>query len=151
MIRSFIMRTSNFQFFKPELKRLIFSTNDNFSQKGPVNMNTEISVNIQRAKENPSNRAYVYVTLCVGDKENIKTPFYIEAEEGATFQWVTDAFSEGQIESLLNQNSVVLLRPIISTLTAASKFPSFNLPYIDLTSKINIDPDSKANSEESKT
>lgn len=134
------MEKSQFQFTNPILKRLEFIINDDFTKKGRLDMAINLAVNCQRSEnENytPGNSALVTVTLKLGSKDN-STPFYIEAEEEATFRWNDNAFDEDQISSLLNHNAVALLisylRPIISNVTAASPFPAYNLPYIDLTS-----------------
>lgn len=133
------MEKSKFQFSNPTLRRLEFDVHTGFINHGKLNMEIGVAVNIRRDKtddETPGNTADVLVTLSVGSKENL-TPFYIEAEEGAHFKWEEDAFNEEQIEMLLNQNAVALLlsylRPIVANLTAASPYPVYNLPYINLT------------------
>ena len=72
----------------------------------------------------------------MGSKDDT-TPFYIEAEETADFRWEEGAFEDAQVQRLLEQNGTALLisylRPIIATITAASPYPSYNLPYLDLT------------------
>ena len=84
----------------------------------------------------PSNQASVKVTLTIGSRDDT-TPFYIEADEAANFRWEEAAFDNDKIEQLLEQNGVALLisylRPIISSITAASPYPAYNLPYLDLT------------------
>lgn len=135
------MEKSSFQFNNPTLKRLEFDVHDDFNRQGKLNMEITVNVNIQRDKaedDTPSNSAYVLVTLSVGSKDNT-TPFYIEADEGAHFRWEDGVFNEKQVDDLLNQNAVALLisylRPVIASLTAASPYPSYNLPYINLIPK----------------
>lgn len=133
------MEKSSFQFTNPKLKRLDFVVHDHF--KKTVNPKMEIRLSAQtQYNENEdgtlSNKASVQITLCVGSKDDT-TPFYIEAEETADFRWEEGAFDDAQVQQLLEQNGTALLisylRPIIATITAASPYPSYNLPYLDLT------------------
>lgn len=135
------MKKSAFQFSDPKLKRLVFDIHDNFVGTGQINMEIRINPNIQRITNNNNplfDEAQVTITLSIGEKDD-STPFYVEVDEFAAFRWEKDSFNESQIESLLHQNAVALLlsylRPIISNVTAASPYPAYNLPYIDLTQK----------------
>ena len=135
------MERSRFQFTNPILKHLEFTLHDDFSKKGRTEMGINLSANFQRAQNEDqtlSNSALVSVTVCVGSKDN-STPFYIEAEEEANFKWEDQAFTDSQIDAFLNHNAVALLisyiRPIIATITSASPYPAYNLPFIDLTNK----------------
>ena len=135
------MEKSMFQFTNPILKRLQFDVHDSFSKKGRLEMGINVTVNCERNKNEDTtltNSALVMVTVSIGEKDNT-TPFYIEADEEATFKWRDGVYSEEQLETLLNHNAVVLLlsylRPIISNITASSPFPAYNLPYIDLTAR----------------
>lgn len=135
------MNKSAFQFTNPQLKRLAFDIHDDFVGAGKISMDIRLSPNIQRLTNESGSlfdEARVTITLSVGEKDN-STPFYIEADESATFKWEKGTFNESQVDSLLHQNAVALLlsylRPIISNVTAASPYPAYNLPYIDLTQK----------------
>lgn len=133
------MEKSKFQFSNPKLTRLHFVVHDDFVKTEKLDMAIHISVNCQKNLQeelDSDNSAYVTVTVSIGTEDNA-TPFYIEADESAHFRWDKSAFTEKQIEELLNQNAVALLisylRPIIASLTAASPFPVYNLPFINLT------------------
>lgn len=135
------MERSEFQFTNPALKRLEFVIHDGFVKKGRLNMEIKFNVNFQREEiddHTMGNSALVTLTACVGSKDD-STPFYIEADEEANFRWAEGAYTEEQIEDLLNQNAVALLisylRPIISNVTAASPYPAYNLPYVNLTKR----------------
>lgn len=135
------MEKSAFQFTNPRLERLEFAVHSGFQNTGNVNLDIQTSVHIQRSNNNngiPSNQARVMITLTIGSRDDT-TPFYIEADEAANFRWKEDAFDDAKIEQLLKQNGVALLisylRPIISSVTAASPYAAFNLPYLDLTAK----------------
>ena len=76
------------------------------------------------------------ITLVLGEK-NDTAPFYVEAVEEAYFRWESDRFTEEERKVLLEKNAVSLLisylRPIVSGITAASPYPAYNIPYVDLT------------------
>lgn len=136
-----IMEKSKFQFTNPILKRLEFVVHDDFTKKGRLEMGIKVAVNCQHEKNDDctlGNSALITVTVSVGAKDN-STPFYIEADEEATFKWASGVYDEDQLDTLLNHNAVVLLlsylRPIIANITASSPFPVYNLPYIDLTTR----------------
>lgn len=132
------MEKSQFQFSNPRLKSIQFITHDEFVKQGKLNMSIKIATEQKRAENadgSLANSALVAVTVSVGEKDN-STPFYIEAVQEADFKWNERELDEQQIEVLLSQNAVALLisylRPIISSLTAASPYPVYNLPYINL-------------------
>ena len=60
----------------------------------------------------------------------------MEAEFTANFRW-SEALDEQRRDSLLKQNAPALLvsyaRPIIAMITNASRFPAFNIPFINFT------------------
>lgn len=133
------MEKSKFQFSNPKLTRLHFVVHDDFVKTESLDMAIHISVNCQKkpkADLSSDNSAYVTVTVSIGTEDN-STPFYIEADESANFRWEDNSFTEEQIDELLRQNAVALLisylRPIIASITAASPFPVYNLPFINLT------------------
>ena len=87
-------------------------------------------------------KAKVSIEISVGAKEGNK-PFFFRATESADFKWNADDYNEEQIDSLLRQNAVALLisyvRPVISNLTAASGLPCYNLPFLNLADKKNVE------------
>ena len=132
------MRKSQFEFTNPELTRLNFEIHEDFCSNTPVNIGIDLSVRISdslTSEETGESTATVAVTLRVGSKDN-SSPFYIEADESANYRWNNRIFSDSEVESLLKGNAVALLisylRPIISTITAASRYPAYNLPYLNL-------------------
>lgn len=134
------MAYSRFQFKDPVLKHLRFCVNDAFASDAPVSIDISISAKtspVEKIEGSTERIANVSVTLIVGE-ETDAAPFYVEATEAADFKWSEEDFNEKQSEKLLEQNAVALLisyiRPIISSVTAASRYSSYNLPYIDVTS-----------------
>lgn len=132
------MEKSKFQFTNPILTHLEFELHEDFINVGKLDMKIDISSahrRIQHDDNTLSNSAIVAVTVCVGSKDN-RTPFYIQADEEATFRWDEQKFSEKEIDTLLHENAVALLisyvRPIIANVTASSLYPGYNLPFINL-------------------
>lgn len=135
------MKRSAFQFTNPVLKRLEFSVNKDFVASQTLDMQIRVVPRITVANsynDLPTNTAYVSVTVVVGMQDS-STPFYVEAEEEAHFRWDNDTIDECQVQLLLKQNAVALLlsyiRPIIVGVTAASPFPAYNLPFINLSAE----------------
>lgn len=135
------MERSPFQFTNPVLTRLEFTIHDDFEVADKLNMRIKVTPNISvidKSDDKTANSASVSVTVSVGTQDS-STPFYIEAEEEAKFKWDNSIVDGDQIQLLLKQNAVALLlsylRPIISSVTAASPYPAYNLPFINLTSE----------------
>lgn len=133
------MKKSAFQFTAPTTTKLEFEINKGFAKGQTVEMRMDISVQIEpndTDHEIPENTARVSITLVLGEK-NDTAPFYVEAVEEAYFRWESDRFTEEERKVLLEKNAVSLLisylRPIVSGITAASPYPAYNIPYVDLT------------------
>lgn len=117
--------------------KLHFVINDTYV-KVDENININISINIEKRLIN-SNEAEVELSIEIGEKSE-KAPFYIIAKEGAMFKWDDESFSsEEEINKLLEINAPALLvsylRPIISNITGASKYPSYNIPFINFNNR----------------
>ncbi len=127
------MGTSQFQFSNPVLSDLQFYINDVYGV-GLEEINVNLGMNINKERLSDT-EAIVELTIEIGEKgEN--APFYITATEGAMFRWEEDAFDKEQdIEKFLDVNAPALLlsylRPIISNITMASKYPAYNIPFIN--------------------
>lgn len=127
------MGTSQFQFTNPVLKNLQFNINDTYvAKKKNVDINVQISISKKMAGRNEAN---VELTIEIGEQSE-EMPFYISATEGAGFRWEQEAFSdEKEVEKLLEINAPALLlsylRPIISNITSASQYPTYNIPFVN--------------------
>ena len=126
------MKESAFQFNDPSLTRLSFIENNEFViEKGKdIEIQTSINVSNTRISEN---EAIVVLTIQLGDK-GTKAPFFLETEFVAKFKWVS-GLSDSQVGNFLNQNAPALLlsysRPIIAMVTNASRYPAYNIPFIN--------------------
>ena len=127
------MKTSEFQFSNPTLSELQFCINDAYhTALKEISVNLGINVANKRISER---EATVELTLEIGEKNDM-TPFYIRAVEGATFKWEEGAFAEEkEVEKFLGVNAPALLlsylRPIVSNVTMSSKYPGYNIPFIN--------------------
>lgn len=125
---------SKFQFNTPTLLGFQYFINKEFENNGEQSVAIELKTKIQ-VNRNPDDReAFVVLTVDIGE-QSVKAPFYIMAEEGATFRWDTDLSDEKQIQNLLNQNAPALLlsylRPIVAGVTSASYFGTYHIPFIN--------------------
>lgn len=127
------MVTSQFQFSNPILVELQFSLNNEYSvESEDISVDLDIQIGKKRISET---EALVELTIIIG-ADNKEAPFYIKAVEGAQFRWEKGAFDgEDSIDRLLSVNAPALLlsylRPIISNVTGVSKYPAYNIPFIN--------------------
>ena len=131
------MEASKFQFSQPRLLELSYQENRGFkSDSDTVEMPIEIRPTVHYNTKDT--KAAVELQMKIGDKSE-EAPFIISITMGAKFRWDKGGFSEEVIDNLLRKNAVSLLlsyaRPIIATITSQSRFPTYDLPYIDLTSE----------------
>lgn len=131
------MEASKFQFTQPRLLKLSYQENQGFRKNSDtVDMPIEVKPTIQYTETDT--KAVVELQVKIGDKVK-GAPFVISVMMGAMFRWKKGDFSEEAIDKLLRKNAVSLLlsyaRPIIATVTSQSRFPTYDLPYIDLTSE----------------
>lgn len=125
------MRTSNFQFSDPSLVEFIFKLNPEFEpdENGETAIKTEFDVRVH--KEDNLKEAFVELEVKIGSEKS-EVPFFIKAVEGAQFRWKMD---DGRIDSFLNINAPSLLlsylRPLIATITAASPYNAYNIPFMN--------------------
>jgi len=127
------MMTSDFQFSNPLLTAFDFRINREYNADAEeVDVALKISVSKKRTGER---EAIVELTVEIGEKDD-SAPFYINATEGAFFKWEENAFNgEKDIDVLLDVNAPALLlsylRPIVAGITTASKYASYNIPFIN--------------------
>lgn len=126
------MKASNFQFTDPSLVSMKFCENKDFVvEKGKeIEIQTELSVS---NTEPVGNESVVELRINLGD-DGKGAPFCLEAVFAARFRWGSDV-EESKANVFLNQNAPALLlsyaRPIISMTTNASRFPAYNIPFVN--------------------
>jgi len=133
------MGNSAFQFTNPELVSIQFSVNKSYKPEDDsiikLNIRTEVT-EIQDMPDGEEQNAKVSVTVTIGEEKG-KTPLFVKATEEAAFKWKKGDFNEDEAQKMLSQNGAALLisyiRPVIASVTAASRLPAYNLPFIDVT------------------
>lgn len=134
------MKKSAFQFKDPQLINLIFSINDSFDNELFEDIDLKSKTEICKADD--ENIAFVELNLKIGDES---APFIIEITMGSHFKWDTSINKD--IDMFLSYNAPALLlgymRPIVSLITAKSKYPEFNIPFIDFRPINNCDNKNK--------
>jgi preprotein translocase subunit SecB len=113
-----------------------YKINEGFSKEKEENINLDIHSEISVGPGTDENSSVVILKITIGSDDN-SAPFYIYAEEGAAFRWDAEKINDSQSEKLLRQNAPALLlsylRPTIAMITAASPFPSYNIPFMNFT------------------
>ena len=126
------MNPSAFQFTNPILLDMKMEINRHFSPDENKAIETRFHFRVN--KETQKREAIVELTVEIGGKETY-LPFFISITEGAKFKWCETVDSKS--DTLLNQNALALLlgyvRPLIATITAASPFGAYHIPFIDFT------------------
>lgn len=122
-------KESAFQFRNPVIENLCYERNIDFGSLEeavtvPMNITTEVA-------KSDNCEARVSVKLIIGNND---CPFDAIITMSADFRW--DPSLEDIVDDLLNVNAPSLLvsymRPIVATLTNASGYPPFNIPYLDM-------------------
>lgn len=125
------MKESDFQFKNPILEQLVFDINPDFtSNETNVEMENVFGVHIN--KDIQAESAIVKLEIFI-NSEKEDTPFKIQAVVSSMFVW--NNLSEDEVDRMLNTNAPALLlsyaRPIISSITNFSPFPTYNLPFMN--------------------
>ena len=80
----------------------------------------------------------ISVSLVLGNLDDFENdqPFALKCTVEAEFEWSEKIQNDGKIDVLLEKNAQALLigylRPIVANITNVSKFPAYNLPFINL-------------------
>lgn len=126
------MNESKFQFSDPILEKVKFEVCEDFDADNFEGISIECNTNVIVVKEQD---AKVSLNVNIGNG-NKNQPFDISIVMSADFNW-DNTINEENAKKLLKVNgSAVLLsyiRPIVSSLTGSSRYPSFNIPFVDFT------------------
>ena len=130
------MKVSEFQYTNPHLTEMVFMENPNFvMNKEKIEITENILSNIKKLE---GNHAVIFVSLVLGDLDDFENnqPFALKCTVEAEFEWSEKIQNGGKIDVLLEKNAQALLigylRPIVANITNVSKFPAYNLPFINL-------------------
>lgn len=126
------MKKSKFQFSNPNLINLVFEVNPSFDEKLFESLKLESHTKI--IKMRGQNKANVEMCMNIGGMKK-EYPFVINIIMASDFMW-DDELEEVLVDRLLKANATSLIlsymRPIISNITNNSKYPVFNLPFLDM-------------------
>lgn len=124
------MKESFFKFSDPYILSLKYEDNLDFKPEKFENIKIDFNNKIEK---NDDNKALVTVNMEIGNM--IDCPFHISLSIQAFFYW-NECNDETLINNLLEKNAVSLLigyiRPIVASITSSSRYPTFNLPFINL-------------------
>lgn len=127
------MDKSSFQFSKPVLLEFRYHVNENSSYIDGTEFEMKFGLNILR--DSAQKQADVALRVEIG-KESKELPFHIIAAMMSTFTW-GELDNPAAIDAMLKQNATALLisylRPVIASVTNWSRYPTFDLPFIDVT------------------
>lgn len=140
------IKESDFKFLQPHLSALHFTENKNFDQyyndhpdQGDELLEAHPMMELEINKNENECKAYVVLTLKinVNDKRE-EVPYQLEISTASIFEWRNNI--SDKIDILLQLNAPTLLlsymRPIISLITNTSRFPSYDIPFIDFKKQI---------------
>lgn len=126
------MKESDIKYTSPCIVEFEFRENARFSldNDSELKLDTAIGTNCFR---NADDEAAVELRIEVGVKEN-NAPFTLRATFVANFKWPEEMSAE-MVDAFLSQNAPALLlsyaRPYIAMITNASRFPAYNIPFIN--------------------
>lgn len=126
------MKESFFQFEEPYLMHFSFTENSHFNDALYKDLNIACQTQVRDHKDHRS--AFITVSLTVGGTE-ADDPFLLEIKMGAIFSW-NETDQEELVENLKKYNAPSLLisyiRPIVALVTSSSRYPTLNIPFMDL-------------------
>ena len=128
------MQSSSFQFTNPFLAHFEFEINTKYLHNDDIPINIPITFNVHIDKKPSEFSAIVELTVELGERDE-SSPFFIKAVEAAKFEWQKSEITNPDNFLEVNAPALLLsyLRPVISTITAASPFNAYNIPFIDFT------------------
>lgn len=134
------MKESTFKFTNPYVYDLHFEDNVDFDPKRFENISVKLETNIQKENVELDNEAWVSVCLKIGYTSY--DPFNVSIALRALFSW-ENSLEDRMVNDLLSQNAVALLisyaRPIVANITSFSRYPTFNIPFLDISDNNNLE------------
>lgn len=125
------MTESKFQFVNPYVKELSFTENKEFQ----IGEKIQISFDFKTEHEKKDEKGHVELQVSTSEK-SINSPFAINIRMASDFRW-DKQLPDDAVDSFLQTNAPALLlgyiRPLIAGITNASRFPAYNIPFIDFT------------------
>ena len=127
------MVESKFQFVNPYVVEMSYVENKDFKIGEKVQINMDVNTKCRKGK------GIGHVELHISTSEtSVNSPFEISVRMASDFRW-DERLPEETIDSFMKANAPALLlgyaRPIIAGVTNASRFPAYNIPFMDFTAQ----------------
>ena len=124
------MKVSKFQFTDPYMEEMVFQgSGEKLAGKDVPLSNT---INVQVKKDEKKHKASVRLIIKT-DAGTDGELFKLVVKMASQFRWKD--LDDEKVDILLHQNAPALLlsyaRPIIAGITNASRFPTYNIPFLD--------------------
>ena len=123
------LKESKFKFEKPILKRFSFNENEAFEKKEELKIEIELENEIERKEKTGG------VSVILKSVNSNEIPFFIEIEMYSKFIWEEELTEEEIINALeINAPSLLIsyIRPLVALVTGSSKYPAWNIPFLDM-------------------
>lgn len=124
------MKESKFQFSQPYLEEISFREGGDEVESKSVALNNQIGVQVACKKNESKAIVKIVIMIEAGKHGGI---FALKIKLASEFVWKN--LGDEKLDVLLHQNAPALLlsyaRPIIASITNASKFPTYNIPFFD--------------------
>lgn len=126
------MQESIFQFGRPVLRSMNFTTNDEYDHSRKSSFHNHFRKNVIRVSG--KNEAVVELDITVGEEKNSQNiPYTLKITMGASFSWDGE-LKEEMVNHLLYRNAPSLLlgyaRPVISGITSSAGW-QYDIPFMD--------------------
>ena len=134
------MTESNFRFNPPYLTAMDFIINQSYQREKNevVPVALYLQTNVNRNPEAPDAKVELTVKLNHDDIGNSvpDAPFWITVSYSSKFAW-ENVIPEEMVERFLRVNAPTVLlsyiRPLVAQITSSSPFPTYNIPFLNLT------------------
>ena len=134
------MVESNFRFHPPYLTAMDFVINQSYQQKkdeiSPISLFLQTNVSREPGTYDANVELIVKINYDNNGIRETDAPFWINVSYCSRFSW-DNSVPEEMVDSLLQVNapSVLLsyIRPLVAQITSSSPFPTYNIPFLNLT------------------
>lgn len=135
------MKESSFQFSKPLIEDIQFKVHEGDIKGNRIEIKNELFLKIDESDDPNISDVHLKVRLGGSNAESNgidinALPFYIEVSMKSTFTF--DNISDMDLKKdLLTKNAPILIlsyiRPIVHMITSMSKYPAYDIPFLDFT------------------
>ncbi len=124
------MEASKFQFTNPYMEEVAFQGSREKSAEKDVPLSNTIRVQVKKDEKKHEASVRLIIKTDAGTDGEL---FKLVVKMVSQFRWKD--LEDEKVDILLHQNAPALLlsyaRPIIASITNASRFPTYNIPFLD--------------------